>query len=301
MRKKILIFILFLLARESVISQNIISGIEGQSTYFELSEDMQTVFPKLSIYNSGGSIENILKLVNDSTNIDMAFLQYDVLLNYQIRNPKIKESIEIIFPMYNEEVHLIAKRSSGIASIKDLQGRKVAIGSKSQGTNITAKSIISLFNVKCKMINISYRDAFAALLDDKIDAFFYVGGVPIKNLSSFPKEISGIIKLVPIESELLNGIYEKATIKKDKYPWLNEDIETVSVKSYVVYNKNKDNKDFNVNNLINIININLKKFKSNTSYHPKWQEIDLQTEKLPDWPINKRLLSILKINNNEKN
>ncbi len=300
MIKKIFIFILFLSIYKLTVAQNIISGIDGQSTYFELSEDIKSTYPKLLIHNSGGSIENLLKLLDDSSSIDMAFLQYDVLLNYQIRNSHIKDDIEIILPMYNEEIHLIAKKNSGINTVNDLQGKTVAIGSISEGTNITAKSILSLLNIKCKTLNISYRDAFAAFLDGKIEAFFYVGGAPIENLSSFPKEIAGIMKLVPVESDKLNEIYDKAIIKKSDYPWLNTDIKTVSVKSYVVHNKNKTNENFNISDFISSVNNNLTTFKSNNSYHPKWKEIDWKQTRLPDWPIHNTLKTIINLKKKKK-
>lgn len=268
-------------------NQNLISGIEGQSTYYEMASNIQSIYPKISVYNSGGSMENLIKILNDSSNIDLAFVQYDVLLNEQMRNPSTKQKIEIIFPMYYEEVHLITKKGNEINSISDIQNKTIAIGSISQGTNVTAKNIISILNLKCKTIDISYRDAFAALLDNKIDAFFFVGGVPIKNLTTFPTEISDLIKLVPIENEKLQGIYRKTTIRKESYPWLTEDVKTISIQSFIVQNKDKKNNNFDINAFISTIYDYLPKFKKSKEYHPKWDEIEQWNIAFPNWPINK--------------
>jgi len=275
-------------------SQNIASGLEGQSTYYEIAKNIQSVYPELSVHNTGGSYENITKLLNESSDINLAFVQYDALLNYQIRNSEIKQKTEIVLPMYNEEVHLITKRGNDIQSINDIQDKIIAIGSISQGTNITAKNIISFLNIDCEVIDIAYRDAFAALLDDKIDAFFYVGGVPVKNLSDFSIEISNLIKLVPIESDKLNGIYKNTSIKKEVYPWLVEDINTISVQSFVVYNKTKETANFDVDNFINAVTKNLQEFQSGDEYHQKWNDVNLESIQYPDWPVNETTLKTFK-------
>lgn len=290
MNKKFRISVIFFaLLTTTIYSQNISTGNEGHSTYYELAKDIQNIYPNINVQEAGGSIENIRKIISDSSNIDLAFVQFDVLLQEELINNQIKEKIEIVFPMYIEEVHLITRIGSNINSIYDLSGKTVAIGSESEGTNISANLILNTLQIKCKKINISYRDAFSALLHEQIDAFFYIGGVPINNLSSFPNEVKSFIKLVPVRDPKLNNIYENVTIKASSYPWLKQDINTIGVRSYIVHNKNKSN---NTANLIKSISNHLEIFKHGSNYHPKWKEVNLQNQ-LPDWPIHTELNKII--------
>lgn len=287
------VLILLLLGIDAVFSQdiNIIAGYEGRSTYHQIASEIQRELPELDILPSSGSVESLNKLMDDSSNINLAMVQYDALLKFQLLNSTIKDKVSIVLPMYEEEVHLITKSSSGINSANDLENRKVAIGSISQGTNISASLIISKLGIKkCEKIDITYRDAFAALLDDKIDAFFFVGGAPIANLESFPQEIAAFIKLVPIKSDKLLDIYKPSIIKSETYPWLKSDVETVSVRSYVVsYNS----KTVDISRFLTAIKKNLKRFKADAAYHPKWKDISFNT-KLPNWTINQAASNFFK-------
>ncbi len=279
---RLLLLILFFFNANFLSSQNLISGIEGQSTYYEMASEIKQVYPELNIISSGGSLESLNKLLFDSSEVNLAMVQYDALLKKQLFEPDIKNKIEIVLPLHKEELHLITKSSSNINSISDIEGKIVAIGSISQGTNVTARLIISKLGIECQMVEIAFRDAFAALLNDKIDAFFCVGGAPLTNLASFPKEVNSFIKMVPVESTELSDIYKIAIIKTGTYPWLRSDIKTVFVQSYIVTNNTKKT---NIDELMKAIQENIEMFQKDGNYHLKWNDVSFKSE-LPDWPIN---------------
>lgn len=278
-----LLTVTFLFA-QNILCQNLMSGIKGSSTYYEFAEDMKVLLPGLKNHESGGSIENFNKLMDDSSDINLAFMQYDVLLFNEIKEPKIKNKLKVVIPLYLEEIHLIAHKYGGISSIDDLKGKKVAIGSVSQGTNLTARYILGILGIDCEMIEVAYRDAFAALLNDKIEAFFFVAGVPVPNLESFSTEIGEILKLIPIESEKLSNIYEKTTISKEAYNWLDSDIRTYAVRSLLMTNIDKSSHI--IPELLKSIQDNYDDLISNPKYHAKWKEVKLH-QSFTKWELQK--------------
>lgn len=277
-----MLFALLFIYANNLLGQNLISGIEGQSTYYEVASEIKQVYPELDIISSGGSVESLNKLCSDSSEVNLAMVQYDALLIKQLIKPEIKQKIEIVLPLYREELHLITKSSNNIDSISDLEGKIVAIGSASQGTNVTAKLIISELGIECDEIEIAFKDAFAALLNDKVDAFFIVGGAPLENLASFPKEVNSLIKMIPVDRPELHDIYKPAIIKAGTYPWLQTDINTVYVQSYIVTNNTKET---NIDEFLTAIQENIEVFKTDQEHHMKWVEVSFNTE-LPDWPVN---------------
>ena len=54
--------------------------------------------------------------------------------------------VRIAFPLYNEEVHVLARRE--IATLADLSGQRVAIGVEDSGTFLTASLVLDLAGVE---------------------------------------------------------------------------------------------------------------------------------------------------------
>ena len=92
---------------------------------------------------------------------------------------RIATKIKMVFPLYNEEVHLLARKD--IADFEDLADKTVAIGEEGSGIYLTARLLFEASDVKPReMIPIAPDEALALLKQGKIDAMFYVAGYPVK-------------------------------------------------------------------------------------------------------------------------
>ena len=263
------------------------SGLKGE-IYNQFAIDIKnnTDIP-FSVYPSEGSLENFSKLESDS--FELAFLQYDVLLYKELENPQIKNNIKVLLPLYDEEIHLIARNNSDINSLTDLIGKRVGMGSNKSGTNITARFIQYKTTLKWKAFDIPFNKCLAALMNDSIDAFFYVGAAPSNLLKSLSSDVQKFIKLVPVESKQLKDFYTTKTIKKGIYPWLNKDIKTISVKSLIAVNTLNIDKEEEkqVDLLYDDLKGNLKGIQKNKMSHPKWKDVDFTDMDGVDWPVYK--------------
>jgi TRAP-type uncharacterized transport system substrate-binding protein len=148
---------------------------------------------------------------------------------------KVSE-IQVLMPIGTEEIHLVVKSKGTINSFANLDNPnvKVAIGSTNTGTYLTAKMIKKLTKGKWIEKEVGFKTAIKLLLDNKIDAFFFVGATPIEKFKIFSRlapHIKKSIKLVPIEDERLNKYYSKISIKKGSYRWANYEVKTYAVKS----------------------------------------------------------------------
>jgi len=111
----------------------IITGGE-KGTYYQfglnLAELVKPSGIKLSVANSSGSVENIyavyrrprtqLGIVQADVLAFVAKVQTDPVLK------RIAKKIKMVFPLYNEEIHLLGRRD--ITDFDDLAGKRVAIG-----------------------------------------------------------------------------------------------------------------------------------------------------------------------------
>lgn len=259
----------------------ILSGLEN-GTYYHLSMDISRASSQpIEVLTSQGSVDNF-KLLMDNNDINIAFMQYDVLVTNKYLNTKLPDEVRVLFPLFlDEEIHLIARRGSKIKSLKDLKGKKVGIGSEGQGTHVTALTIKEKTQMDWQDVEINSNDAYAALMHGEIDAYFYVGGTPIQSFLDLPDTAS--IQLVNIKNKKLNDIYKAKKISKGTYPWQPKTISTYSVPMLIVV-KIKDmslETEAQVNELLGDINKNLAKIQKDG--HPKWSDVYYQNQEI-DWP-----------------
>lgn len=279
----VLIGIIFMGLTTSVEAQlQLLSGLQG-GTYQSLAKDiMNNSTQKITVETSEGSVDNFNQLVSDDNSINATFLQYDVLLLNELKAPSIRENLRVLLPLFlDEEIHLIAKKGSGITDLNDLRGKRVAVGTKEQGTYVTATTIKQRTGVAWFDIEMSSIDAYQALLDGTIDAYFYVGGAPVSSLSKLGTDAK--IQLVNIKHKALKDIYRVKKIKKGTYAWQEKTISTFAVPTLLVVKvKNmSDDTQLKFNNLLADVQANMKKMQSEG--HPKWKEVYFKNQDI-DWP-----------------
>ena len=275
--------------------RNILTG-GPTGTYIQIGRDISGLAAECgldyTVQESAGSLENFLG-VRQRPNTQFGIVQSDVLeylRTYSADDPAIARAIfgvRIAFPLYNEEVHILARRD--IAALADLNGRRVAVGVEDSGTFLTASLVLDLAGVQpAERVTINADESLARLLDGSIDAFFYVAGAPAKIFQSTeidPEEFH----LLPIDDPTLAQVYVPSRIAAGTYPFQAEAIDVVAVKAVLMtfdYDPNRNAYHRascrSVSDLVNLVVSNFDELKA--SGHPKWQEVDLN-DIPPGWDI----------------
>ena len=279
--------VLFIFSINSEAQLNMVSGIKGE-TYNQFAQDIDNnTGVKLNIITSKGSIENIKLL--DSNNIQLAFLQYDVLYNYGKTHKNSEDFIKVFLPLYNEEIQLITLKNSVLNSFSDLGGKNIGMGGMNSGTNFTAKFLKKISELSWKNIDIDVNNSIVALQNGEIDAFFYVGGVPSNFLVQLDDSIKSNLKLLPIEMINDEKCYSPAIIYARTYSWQDDEIATYSVKSVIAANtKNIDKeKEKLLDSLYLDLKSNLKGIQLNNFSHSKWKSVDFTNTDGVNWDVYK--------------
>lgn len=288
MKKTSILLIISILIPIYTIAQTVIlSGVDGGS-YNQMANDLKNIShnpQKILVIPSTGSIDNYIRLINEPE-VTLSFLQEDVM-NYQQlvdleEGTDFISNLRILLNLGTEEVHLIVKKDSKYNSLRDLKNKKVAIGDKNQGTQVTAKLIKEYADMKWKNVEIPFDSAFTWLLNDKIDAFFFVGAAPVSKLSKLPQMAN--LRLLPLTDSRLGEIYTPATIASGTYKWQDEAIETYAVKSLLVANTTKRSPEYFLllDSLLVDLKNNFETLKKNG--HKKWANVRLNTDNI-DWEV----------------
>ncbi len=135
---------------------------------------------------TGGPVQNLALVQNRQVDFAMTTMgpAYEAWTGNSPIAPGVEmKNIRATFPMYQTPFEIIALKSKGIASIKDLQGKKVGVGPRG-GTPGTYWPLM----FKELGINVSVQYGGAAdlgtqLQDGLIDAFAFAAGLPIPNFA----------------------------------------------------------------------------------------------------------------------
>lgn len=261
-------------------------GISG--TYVRIASDLSNALDdgyenRILAILGKGSIRNIEDLLF-LRGIDIAIVQSDVLEFYKSTGlfPNVQHQVNYITKLYNEEVHLIARKD--IASIEDLKDRQVNFGTQGSGTFMTASVVFEALGIDVDVVTDPEPIAMEKLRTGQIDALVFVGGKPVTLLQQVSMDDE--LKLLPIPLEQVQGPYLASVFTFDDYPNLvpqGEEIPTVAVGAVLAaYNWKSDNPRYDqVANFINRFFGNFDTFLQ-PPYHPKWKEVDIRSE-LPGW------------------
>jgi len=260
----------------------VLSGVKG-GFYEALANDIKGVsHQEVTVLNSKGSVDNYNQLVDNDNDIFVSFLQYDVLLINELQNPNLRKELRVLLPLFlDEEIHLIVRKDSKIKKLKNLKGKKVAVGDKYQGTLVTAQTIKKKTKVDWIDVVMSSENAYAALLRGEIDAYFFVGGAPVALLAGEGESVP--IRLLDIKNSSLSDIYTKKEIAGGTYPWQKSSITTYAVPTIMVVNIKgmSDDTQVKLNMLLKDTEDGLKGFQK--TGHPKWQDVYTESQSV-DWP-----------------
>ncbi|MHC4832098.1 MAG: TAXI family TRAP transporter solute-binding subunit, partial [Planctomycetota bacterium] len=185
---------------------------------------------------SPGSVWNIRAL--QSGEVQFALTQSDILSG-AVRGQGVfaepTSGIQALATLYEETLHLVATRKSGVESYQDLEGMRVGLGPPDSGTNATARTVLAAHGVNLSSLKVSetsVSEAVEALDEGNLDAYFAVSTIPCDPVSRSLQ--SGKAVLVPVDSELCEELDERGALRltdvfADDYEGLEDDAETLAV------------------------------------------------------------------------
>lgn len=267
-----------------------------KGTYIQIGRDIarlaESCGKPLNVVESAGSLENFAA-VRNRRNTQFGIVQSDVLdylKTFEAEDKELQKAVRgvrIMFPLYNEEVHVLARREIG--SLKDLAGKTFAVGKKDSGTYLTSSLMLDILQVKGgERLAINPDEALPRLLSGEIDALFYVAGAPASLFASADIDPAKF-HLVPVKEEPLLASYILAKIEGGTYPFQKESVDAVAVKAVLMtfdYDaKGKAYQRQSCTAVADISNLILGHLSDLTETgHPKWKQVDL-TALPPGWKV----------------
>src|SRR5262245_7485465 len=195
---------------------------------------------------TGGSVDN-LKLIG-AGNSDIAFSQVDAAwdaINGAGKFPS-KLKIQALAVLYPNHMHLVTVDGTGITKPEDLKGKRVSTGSPGSATEVFAFRVLEAAGLNpekdIRKERLGVAESVNAIKDKKVDAFFWVGGIPtaaVTDLAATPNTKIKLIEIAPLTAKMnakYGPLYAEATIAKATYSGMDEDNKNITVWNILAVN-----------------------------------------------------------------
>ncbi len=196
---------------------------------------------------TGGSVDN-LKLIGSGQS-ELAFSMADAALDAFNGEDKFKSgkvAVRTLMVLYPNRMHVVTIDGIGITKMSDLKGKRVSTGSPGSATEVMAFRVIEAAGLDkdkdMKRERLGVAESVNAIKDRKIDAFFWVGGLPTAAVTDLGATPGVKIKLIDHSDvvDKMNAKYGKLyvtdVIPTKTYPGQDADNKIATVWNILVSN-----------------------------------------------------------------
>jgi uncharacterized protein len=202
---------------------------------------------------TGGSVANMQLIGTGKPYI--AFTQADAAIDALKGQDKFAGKpipVRTLAVLYPNRMHVVSIEGSGVTKMADMKGKRVSTGSGGSATEVFAFRVIEAAGLDkdkdMKRERLGVAESVNALKDRKIDAFFWVGGLPtaaVTDLANSPGvkiRMIDIAHLVPEMAKKHGNIYIKDVIPQRMYKGMEADNQAATVTNLLAVHQNMDDK-----------------------------------------------------------
>src|SRR5436853_808401 len=198
--------------------------------------------------------------------------------------------VRTLMVMYPNRMHVVSIEGAGVNKIADLKGKRVSTGSPGSATEVMAFRVIEAAGLNrdrdMRRERLGVAESVNAIKDRKIDAFFWVGGLPTAAVTDLGATPGVKIKLVD-HSEVVDKmnakygvLYVRDVIPAKTYPGQDKDNPQATVWNILVSDdKMPDDLAYSINKII------FDKKADLVAVHKEAENIDYKFQQKKNSPI----------------
>ncbi|MBN9536752.1 MAG: C4-dicarboxylate ABC transporter substrate-binding protein [Alphaproteobacteria bacterium] len=180
-----------------------------------------------------GSTDNLNSLLY-LRGVDLAIINSDVLDEYRVQMPDIRQHIAYVLSLFPSELHVFVR--PGINSLQDLRGKKVNFNTQGTAAAYSGPLIFSRLGLDVEKAFVPHQTALQQMRKGEMEAVVFVTSKPVDAFLRGNWE--GGYKFLPVPyDDKLEDYYLPAVLEAAEYPALipaGERVATVSVPAVLV-------------------------------------------------------------------
>ncbi len=206
----------------------------------------QSVHPTdlVAVQTSRGSLDN-LHMLNFGL-ATVGFTTGDVLQEAYsggLRTALIQEpltNLRTVAALYPNFLQVVARADSGLGSISDLRGKRVAVGEKRSATEINARLVIEANGLTyadfAEVHHGSFNEAVDMITQGQLDAAFLSAGLGAGAINKLAEAVP--IRVIPISQEAVSRLNDplrrSGMIPAGTYPGQTIDVPSLEIANFLV-------------------------------------------------------------------
>jgi TRAP transporter TAXI family solute receptor len=233
---------------------------------------------------TGGSVDN-LKLIGAGKS-EVGFSMVDAAWDAAHGEDKFKGNkvnVRTLMVLYPNRLQVVTIDGTGINKLSDIKGRRVSTGSPGSGVEVVALRVLEAMGLDAKkdlkQERLGASESANAIKDRKIDAFFWIGGVPTAALTDLAATPGVKMKLLDsgeyadAMNKKYGPLYTKGTIAAGSYPGQDKPSSIIDVWNILVTSdKMSDSMAYN------IVKTLFEKKPELVAVHKEAENIDLKNQ-----------------------
>ena len=240
---------------------------------------------------TGGSIDNLKLIATGKPYI--AFSMADAGQDAYRGEDKFKGAkvpLRTLMVLYPNRMHVVTIDGIGITKMADLRGKRVSTGSPGSATEVMGFRVIEAAGLDkdrdMKRERLGVAESVNALKDRKIDAFFWVGGLPTAAVTDLANTPGIKIKMidhadtVAAMNRKYGPLYIEDVIPKATYRGMDADNKQATVWNILVAHENLSNQT-----AYNIVKTIFDKRDDLIAVHKEAENFRLENQKAAASPI----------------
>ena len=233
---------------------------------------------------TGGSVDN-LKLIGAGKS-EVGFSMVDAAWDSYKGLDKFKDApvaTRTLMVLYPNRMQIVTVEGSGITKLADLKGKRVSTGSPGSGVEIMTMRVLDAIGIDpkkdIKQERLGAAESVNAIKDRKIDAFFWVGGVPTAAITDLAATPGIKVKLVDHAEAIaaMNAkhgpLYVKGIIPANSYSGQDKPVENIDVWNILVASDKMSNEM-----AYQIVKTLMEKKPELVAVHKEAQNIELKSQ-----------------------
>ncbi len=226
-------------------------GMAG--TYYPLGGALSNVINnnvpgvRVSVEATGASVENLNLIGQGQSELALiaSNIGYSAYHGEGAFEGSPIENVRGISRFFPELVQIVTLEGSGINSVEDLAGKRVAVGDHGSGVEVMANFILDVHGMSYDDLSqdfLGFSEAATGIQDRNIDAAFIWAGIPTAGVVDMAT--TNDIKIIQIEQDKLAEIEAQLdyaaseVIPAGTYTGVDEDIMTIAIPALLVTDAN---------------------------------------------------------------
>ena len=198
---------------------------------------------------TGGSVDNLNLIASGKPYV--GFSMVDAALDASKGKDKFEGrpvNLRTLLVLYPNRMHVVTTEATGIKKMSDLKGKRIATGSAGSATEVMSIRLLEAAgldpNKDVTRERLSVAESVNAMKDRKIEAFFWVGGLPTAAVTDLANTPGTKIRMidhadaVAAMNKKYGNLYYADTIPKATYSGMAADNKMASVANILVVHAN---------------------------------------------------------------